>query len=272
MSGRDELLELDEELQQRKIELFDQEFMVSKAMLVRRIKQVVQRLDGQIARTPADNLEKKAFHIEQKSNLIEFLKCVENTTLFEDLEPWWFYKFEIGSWGTELYICHADSAEVEGNGHDEWIHIYSIDAEFKLIETKCEYLSAEEFARQRGVAPATIRVWIRRGKIRSAMKDANGWMIPKLAAPIDKGYSDAEYRWNVYIANIPAGFEQIQYPGEIYIKKIPDNIGYRANYYNHNGELKKSYDLSKAEKEKLESYLISNPAIQYIGDKEIIMQ
>lgn len=183
MSRREELLELDEDLNARKRELFSQEYMTTKHALLRRIDDVVKRTEGRVSRSPEEDLEGRRYLEAKLGNLREFSDCVRETTLFEVLDEGWCYEFAIDSHGTSLLLRHVSLTEIAGNGHDEWLEVEEYDSRLEVIETRCRLLSVDEFASKRGVAPATIRVWIRRDKIRSAMKTASGWMVPEMAAP-----------------------------------------------------------------------------------------
>ena len=272
MSSRDELLELDEDLRFRKLELFHQEFITTKHSLIRRISQIIGRTEGQISRLPNDDIETRRYLQAKKVNLQEFQETVESTPLFDSLDDWWCYEFAIGSLGTALYLRHVALAEIDGDEDNPWLSIEEYDARFKLIETRCDFLTTDEFAAERGVAPATIRVWIRRGKIRSAMKIGNGWMVPELTPPIKRGFTTAKYEWDVCLGNVPAGWERISDPGEIMIRQSSDKGKYVVWYYSKDGTIGKDYILDGTETEKLELYLIGQPTVEYTGDQEIISQ
>lgn len=49
-------------------------------------------------------------------------------------------------------------AEIADNGHDEWLEIEEYDSQLKVIETRYRLLGVDEFASERGVAPAKIRI------------------------------------------------------------------------------------------------------------------
>lgn len=272
MSRREELLELDEDLRFRKQELFHQEFITTKPSLISRIGQIISRTEGQISRLPDDDIETRRYLEAKKANLQKFQYTVESTPLFESLDDWWCYEFTIGSLGTTLHLRHVALAEISGDEDYPWLSIEEYDARFKLIETKCEFLTTDEFAEERGVAPATIRVWIRRGKIRSAMKIGNRWMVPELTPPIKRGFTSAKYEWDVCLGNTPAGWERISKPGMIMIHQSSDKGKYVVWYYSKDRTVDKDYILDGTETEKLELYLIGQPTVEYTGDQEIIRQ
>lgn len=272
MSHQGELPEFDESFNSHKRELFDQEYMTTKQALVRRIDDILRRTEGQAARTAMEDLNDRRYLEAKLSNLLDFRDRVRETTLFEHLEDWWCYEFAIDSHGTSLFLRHVSLSEIAENGHDEWLEVEEYDSRLKVIETRCRLLGVDEFASDRGVAPATIRVWIRRGKIRSAMKTASGWMVPEMAAPLKRGFTDAEYAWGVNLGDCPEGLKGLDEPGSVIIRKSHEK-GRRAIWYtNINRTSITKYELGIPETERLELFLIGHPAVEYTGEREVIHQ
>ena len=272
MSRREELLDLDEDLNARKRELFNQEYMTTKQALLHRIDDVVRRTEGQASRSPEEDLEGRRYLEAKLSNLREFRDCVRETTLFDALDEGWCYEFAIDSHGTSLLIRHVSLSAIADNGHDEWLEVEEYDSQLKVIETRCRLLSVDEFASERGVAPATIRVWIRRGKIRSAMKTASGWMVPEMASPLKRGFTDAEDEWGVNLGGCPGGLEALDEPGGVSIRKSREK-GKRSIWYTNADHTSVSeFELTIPEMERLELFLIGHPAVEYTGDRETIHQ
>ena len=277
MSGRDEMIEFDEDLQREKLEHFQQEYIVSKNGLLQRIQQIINRTDGRIGRTPTDNIEMKEYLASKRENLKEFKRLVNSSPLFEYLDDWWCYEFTIGSTGTALYLRHVSLAEIDGvdpeaDHQTGWLTIEEYDARYKLLECKCRYLTSEEFAEERGAAMNTVRVWIRRGKIRSAMKIGNAWMIPELTAPFKRGFTQARYQWSTYLSGVPSGFEFISEPGEVMIRQTDSKGKFVVSYNAQDGARSKDNVVDSTSVESLELYLIAQPAVEYTGDLEIVRQ
>lgn len=277
MPDGERMIEPDEDLQREKLERFRKEYIVSKSKLLRKIHQTITRTAGQIDRTPAENIEKYQYLMAKRENLQAFETLVDNSPLFDSLYDWWCYEFTIGSTGTALYLRHVAFAEMEGVDNEAdyetgWLSNLNYDARYKLLECKCKYLSSEEFAKERGAAMNTVRVWIRRGKIRSAMKLGNAWMIPKLTAPFKRGFMQARYEWSVYLSGVPTEFAGISEPGEIIIRQTSDKGKFVAWYYTRDEAGKREYFLDTGGVERLELYLIAQPAVEYVGDLEIVNQ
>ena len=269
--------EYDEEYERQKIELFRQEYIVSKTDLLRRIDNSVRLTRSQISRTSSDNYEQLHYLEAKYNNLAKFQRLVDSSPLFKHLEDWWCYEYSISSIGTVLFLRHVASADIDGFDPDAdhqtgWLTIEEYDAKYKLIDCRCNYLTTEDFAAQRGVVANTIRVWIRRGKIRTATKIGNAWMIPELTPPFKRGFTNAEYMWDDYLNDIIPEYEEIIAPGTISIYKSQNNGSFIARYASQDNTERREYTLTVPELERLELSLISNPLVEFISDQEIIKQ
>lgn len=272
MSGRDELLRLDEELQSRKLEMLRMEYITSKHKLVKTIQRETNTIRSQISRLSEDDLEYRSYLEAKVENLENFCETVLSATLFDQLDNWWVYEFSIGCMGTALYIRHIESADIEGEEDNQWLTIYEYDATYRLLQNECRLMSADEFAIARNAAAATVRVWIRRGKIRSAVKMGTLWKIPELTPPFKRGYTKASYSWDSYLDGIPKDYESIIEPGNLIIRQDEDRKGFTVLVFNTNDIQRKTLHLSNANAEKFETMLIANPAIKYTGEIKYIRQ
>lgn len=271
MSSREELLLLDEDLQQKKREMFEQRYATSKWRLLNRIDGIIQNLNRRAGEKNATE-EQIAYFNAKRAFLQEFRHEVDSTPLFNSLEDWWYYSFSVSSREAVLYLNHCALIEIEGEEDNEYLGRPDVDAEFQLIRVKAPVLTADEFAHSRGVASPTIRVWIRRGKLRSAYKLGNTWMIPAITEPVGRGYSAARYRWSVNLEQIPSHFDYLKLskPGEIMFHQFYDDKSkYSVTRYIEDDLLMGEFTLSATEVEKLEAFLIANPLVEYVGDEEL---
>lgn len=118
----------------------------------------------------------------------------------EPLPDWWCYSYEITAFGIELLL----------NRH-EWTHDYGGDyncrrwKELTLLQVPAKMLTTGEFAQMRGVEEVTVRQWIRRGKIRTAVKYGNEWRISALTRLVkDRGYyEDCAFYWEDTLPELP---------------------------------------------------------------------
>lgn len=73
------------------------------------------------------------------------------------------------------------------------------------VDTKL--LTVDDYANTYGVNTGTVRQWIRRGKIRNAIKLGNEWRIPELTDMPTRGYQTGIYMWMEYLKNLHKEYE-----------------------------------------------------------------
>ena len=269
MSDEVELHEYDPVTLQHMKDLFYKQYITTKPRLLDRIKEVILEFRGKARDNGTSNeecawLEAKADHLER------FHREIVDTPLPSKLEDWWSYSFSVGSQGSVLYLNHHSDAEIVTAGEGEHLALYDHDAGFPLVTIRARFLTAEQYAEKHKAANATVRVWVRRGKIRSAMKTEKGWMIPELASPITRGFTAASYRWDVPLEGMPRGFEWLHEPGGINIVQRKDNRQlFEVDHYEATDDpVIRQMQLTGSDVEKLEAFLISNPQVEYTSDTE----
>lgn len=104
-------------------------------------------------------------------------------------ELWWYYEYQFLDNSMELNLCQADEIEVE---NDE-ISGMTSTVEHTLITVECDYLTVEQYAAMLGIEPVTIRQWIRRGKLRHAIKNGRDWLIPNTEDKPRRGFTSVQY-------------------------------------------------------------------------------
>lgn len=208
----------------------------------------------------------------------------------------WFYKWSIGYEGFEVLLCREELYKDENDDSilDQYFNIPEDKPEFRAelfslfsgtwVETDryslfyipAKYLTVEEFADIYNVPPATVRQWIRRGKIRTAKKISTGWVIPELTDPPKtdyKKYQMADYdisELSSLESKIPEEYSYLNDGEEITITVAEDDkkafiitvLGER-DAYGIRKPLKKLV-MTSSEKEKLELFLIANEKVKYI--------
>ena len=136
----------------------------------------------------------------QLSDLLErFYKKVLYQEFPEPLPDWWCYSYEITSNGIELLLNRHEWSHNYGNSYDcqRW-------KELTLLTTPAKMLTTGEFAKLQGVEDVTVRQWIRRGKIRSAVKYGNEWRISALTRlPKERSYVSCGVYWENPLPELP---------------------------------------------------------------------
>ena len=129
-------------------------------------------------------------------------------------------------------------------------------------------LTVEQYAEQYGVESVTVRQWIRRGKIRTATKYGKEWRIPILTEPPTRGYSPASYSGKQPLTELPKSCEFLVAYDKVLILQIPEAKRQYQLFFSttDNIEIKKCIQVTEAEKEKLELFLIAHPLVKYDMD------
>lgn len=175
-----------------------------------------------------------------------------------DAPEGWFYSFEVTNKSASLYIRHVSSIQ-----EDEDVNlVLDIDERFRLINYPVELLTVEQFAARSKIEAVTVRQWIRRGKLRNAIKVGGEWRIPEISDPPTRGFTPVRYYNNGNFLSLPKeiGVSLNLNPFVIDIKKATDEKGYFVFFDNAPALIHKKL-LSDTEREKLELMLISNSSI-----------
>ena len=175
-----------------------------------------------------------------------------------DAPEGWFYSFEITSKNATLYIRHVSELQEDEDGNA----VFDIDENFRLINYPVVLLSVEQFAARSKIEAGTVRQWIRRGKLRSAIKIGGEWRIPEITDPPTRGFTPVRYYNNGHFLSLPKelGVSLNQRPCVIDIYKAKEEKGYLV-LFDHAPAIIPQKLLTDAEREKLELMLISNPNI-----------
>ena len=140
-----------------------------------------------------------------------------------------------------------------------------------IYTVKFRLLSCAEFARRCGVSSATIRQWIRRGKLRAAVRVGRDWMFPVTTQPPENGFSPAEYK---IVKSIPRDicakfpfFSRLSKSDTIKILE-GENRHYKlsCSLRSNNEDL---IELTKDEREKMELLLLQSDWAKYYTENTV---
>ena len=211
-----------------------------------------------------------AYYERYKALVEKFRAEVEKRTFFDKLEDWWEYRYDIWSTGITLVLEHNDSFDLCADDPVSAI----VDTSFELLHVPTKMLTVEQYAQAYGVTTTTVRQWIRRGKLRTAMKAGSEWRIPELAEIMDRGYRSGHYMRKEYLTDLPeeyAFFNEYDYVDinqnkehkDMYdlcfskdfdIRDYPDESKW--------GQFFKEMQIDRKEREKFELYLIASPFVE----------
>ena len=174
----------------------------------------------------------------------------------------WYYSFTVSNTEADLFIRHVKSIEKTKDEGTTSLHI-EYDESFRLISYPVNLLSVEEYAKLNRIEPVTVRQWIRRGKIRTAVKLGGEWRIPEITDTPSRGYTSVRYYNNGRFFPLPQSYKCLEqnplyidiYPSkerkgfcQILLDGIPAKIS---------GEL-----IPDVDREKIELALISTPGMR----------
>ena len=175
-----------------------------------------------------------------------------------DAPDGWFYSFVISNKSAALYIQHVAEIQMDENGNA----ILDINEKFRLINYPVRLLTVEEYASVSKTEAGTVRQWIRRGKLRNAIKIGGEWRIPEITDPPTRGFTPVRYYNNGHFLSLPKelGVSLNQKPCIIDIYKAKEEKGYVV-LFDYAPAMIPQRLLTDAEREKLELMLISNSNI-----------
>lgn len=141
-----------------------------------------------------------------------------------------------------------------------------ITENFALLSVESDLISADEYAKMYNIAPHTVNQWIRRGKIRTAKKIGNDWMIPTLTESPKRGYESATYILPNSIATITNAYPFLQNMQSVTIEQDKNNKNeFIVNCFTNNMETPDIIKrLDKKAKETFEMALITHPSVKYL--------
>ena len=219
----------------------------------------MQRVTDQ---SKTDKKHSAAFYYAYTKLLTRFYKKIEETVLFKQLEDFWHYTIGVSSAGAVLSLCYLPNYKVDEEKRT--ITLYGAGQQLPIIQVRGRFLSVEEYASEYDVGAGTVRQWIRRGKIRTAIKVGKEWIIPELTELPGRGYQSALYSYNGALSDLPEEYEFLK--------------GYTVVMINQDREDRQKFTVAIAaggkdsvhmimdakEREKLELFLISHPDVHYI--------
>ena len=175
-----------------------------------------------------------------------------------DAPDGWFYSFEITNKNAAMYIRHVSEIQEDEDGNV----VLDIDERFRLINYPVGLLTVEQFASHSKIEAGTVRQWIRRGKLRNAIKVGGEWRIPEITDPPTRGFTPVRYYNNGQFFFLPKeiGASFNQHPSVIDIYKSKEEKGYIV-LFDYAPAILPQKLLTDAEREKIELMLIGNPNI-----------
>lgn len=238
---------------------FRRMYATTKEEIVQDVKETFEKI---IENSKTDNIHTAAYYHVYEKLVKEFLEKLERTILFERLEDFWKYEYSISYTGMNLLLQHCD---YYGTDDDTGMLYFNEDQTFVLFEVSSKMLTVEEYAEIYGIEVGTVRQWIRRGKIRTAVKSGKEWRIPELTDFPKRGYVSAHYRWKDELIDLPDEYKYLNNYRSASIRQDEDDKSLYYVVFHKEGEFEpdKILECDTKDREKIELYFISNPQIEY---------
>lgn len=205
-----------------------------------------------------------------------FYEDIKGMYIMEIKDDWWGYGISVRETGIALQIEHYQVAyditdfDIKAETYDVEPDL-AVDQHSILHTTKAKLLPLEEYGALYGVESGTVRQWIRRGKIRGAIKAGRDWRIPELCEKPMRNYMPASYQWDPSLVNEDSEYPFMkEFDTAMFFAPQRDKI-WRVSLSCHLKEDGiRMLELDSSAKEKLELYFISDPVVEctsnYIGE------
>lgn len=227
---------------------------------------VLSWLSGEIERvndkSKKDKKHSAAFYYAYTKLLIEFHEKISGTILFKHLEDFWHYTIGVSSAGAVLSLCYLPNYSIDEEKRT--ITLYGAGQELPIITVRGQYLTVEEYAAEYEVGAGTVRQWIRRGKIRTAIKVGKEWIIPELTELPGRGYQSASYMYNGALSDLPEEYEFLNGYTVVMINQDREDRQKFKVTVGAGGKRPVDRVMDAKEREKLELFLISRPDVHYV--------
>ena len=217
-----------------------------------------------------DAIHSAAFYSAFKRMTDEFIKIIEDKSFPVLKDGLWGYYIEYNQ--SIIALKLAKYKESFYSTDEDCFPSYSVIEEYSLISVEPNLLSIGEYAQNYHVDPTTVTQWIRRGKIRTAKKIGNAWMIPETADTPSRGYSsDGMYILNNDIRPLSDDYPFLKGIKFLSIRQDDnDKKKYKIICYTKDEGFIQDEDIGyiqeyiQKDKEKFELALITHPGVKYV--------
>ena len=255
-----------------RLEVFNETALTTQDELVKSLDEVIGKIEDE---SKTDTEHSQSFYARYKDLVIKFRDEIKKNTFPSKLEDWWRYEYEVRESGASLRMSHIDWFYFDKSD----IVDEDVDTTFNLLDVKTKLLTVEQYAQAYGVTTTTVRQWIRRGKLRTAVKAGSEWRIPELAECLSRKYGYRRYTRKETLTDLPAEYTFFNDYDYVMLsqneqKKDLYDVCFVKNHDYLSGEteeeiMQKYYreiQLDQKEREKFELYLIANPFVE-AGEK-----
>ena len=251
----DDLFSCEEEA----IDCFRNSSLISKEDILERIKEIKNRALREVC-------EKKSHgpvFYETLNQLVDrFEEAIEKAVLFDAPAGWWSYFIDIETTGMKLVLQHFWDVDFD---EEAYVTATFVDQEFEMITVPARVLTVDEYSVLYGVEQVTVRQWIRRGKIRDAMKMGGEWRISELSEVPSQGYRFGQYRTAEVLHDVPEEYAFLK-PNQVISLRQDENV---KSIFSISLDVKDEdeveIEMDTKSREKFELFLISHPEVTCVS-------
>ena len=193
--------------------------------------------------------------------LQQFAAMVQKCRIF-DAPDGWNYAIEVRGNGISLMI----EAEDEYTSDQPKAEDGTCAKAYELLQARSDLITVEEYAELQGITHVASVSRIRRGKIRSAVKQNGEWRIPSLAPPVIRGYRPATYTWIGHLQGLPSQYEVLnQYSKADFFQDENRLTQYHVRF-SGNSEDPLEFVCTREQRGAIEQLLIAHPDVRCLTD------
>ena len=248
-------------------ETFDETTLRTKEDILKDIDSLLKDIE---AESRNDVKHSRAYYARYTALVSRFRAEVGKRTFPDKMAGWWAYSYDVRETGITLGLIHYYTPDLNDEGE---IDSLCAETSFELLRVKTKLLTVEQYAQACEVTSTAVRQWIRRGKLRSAVKQGSEWRIPELAEVRERGYQWGQYARTEFLADVPAEYAFINDYDFIRIEQDKENknlftlsFDIRADDAEEIRRRHREMRVDTKEREKFELYLISNPFVSASDD------
>lgn len=243
-------------------------YMTNKTQLIEKITTKIRDIEN------GRNLKSHfspGFYMRYLRLLKQFNERLLSTRLFNSLEDYWYYSCTLYDTKFVLNLNHVHTMKIDEDDNNSIEASY--DQIFDLVVVNTQMLSVQEFAELHNMSEAGVRQLIRRGRLPNAVKVGNSWRIPELSEMTKQRRLQHHYYWGDDVESIPIEGQELKGFNRVVIspdseKKdfyqvsfINDKKTFEDSQIQRLTEYAKAFSMMQKDKEKLETWLISNPMV-----------
>lgn len=197
-----------------------------------------------------------------KELILQFRHKIEKTPLSALDKP--FTLYEVIIYDSEISLNMSEFEIIEFDEEGEIESSTELPTE-DIVCVEAPLITLEAYAQMHNVKPGTVRQWIRRGKLRNAVKQGSQWSIPSTEPEPTRGFESGTY----YYSGDDSGDLSDIFPlpkgsHSIWLVQLGDTSEEVTAYiFNEDDKRIAEMTLNRSTREKLEHALAESPKVSF---------